>query len=57
MKVLLFLGGFGVIRSPDETAVVFKAGDCLLVPASYKGVAHFEADTLYLIITIRMTCR
>jgi len=53
MNVLIFLTGFGTIRSGREGVVDFRAGDCLLVPANYEGAVCFVADTQYLIVTPR----
>jgi len=52
MKTLIFLSGCGTIERADEDPVAFTAGDTLLVPAAYEGVIRFEADTLYLTVTI-----
>jgi len=52
MKALIFLSGCGAIEQTDEDSVSFIAGDTLLVPAAYEGVIRFEADTLYLTVTV-----
>jgi len=52
MKTLIFLSGCGVIERADRELVLFTAGDTLLVPAAYEGVIRFEADTLYLTVTV-----
>jgi mannose-6-phosphate isomerase len=52
MKVLIITSGKGRIKSGDEDATEFKAGDCLLVPADYEGAAVFEKETEYLTVTI-----
>ena len=52
MKTLIFLSGRGIIAHADGDSVAFDAGDTVLVPAVYEGVVRFEADTLYLIVTI-----
>jgi len=52
MKTLIILTGGGTILSADTSPVEFKAGDCLLIPAFFKGVMRFARDTQYLIITI-----
>jgi len=52
MKTLIFLSGCGAIERADGELVPFTAGDTLLVPAAYEGVIRFEADTLYLTVTI-----
>jgi mannose-6-phosphate isomerase len=51
MKTLIVLSGFGrFLGSP--TAVEFKAGDTILVPAIYEGVMRFSAESEYLTVTI-----
>ncbi len=52
MKTLMFLSGCGVIERADGESVAFNAGDTLLIPAAYEGVIRFEADTLYLTVTV-----
>jgi mannose-6-phosphate isomerase len=52
MKTLIMLSGRGSIIGTDGDIVEFKAGDCLLIPAAYKGAAHFAADTEYLTVTL-----
>jgi mannose-6-phosphate isomerase len=52
MKVLIITSGKGMIKSGDEDAAEFKAGDCLLVPAGYEGAAVFEKETEYLTVTL-----
>ncbi len=52
MKVLIVLSGYGTILGTEGSIVEFSAGDCLLVPAAYKGVMCFAADTEYLKVTI-----
>ena len=52
IKVLLILSGFGTILADDIDDVQFKAGDCLLIPATYEGAIHFADDTEYLTITV-----
>jgi uncharacterized protein YjlB len=52
MKTLIMLSGRGIIIGTDGDIVEFKAGDCLLIPAAYKGAAHFAADTEYLTVTL-----
>jgi mannose-6-phosphate isomerase len=51
MKTLIVLSGFGTILS-SPTAVDFKAGDTILVPAAYEGVMRFSAESEYLTVTI-----
>ncbi len=48
MRTLIILAGFGTILS----AVEFKAGDTLLIPAVYEGAIRFADDTQYLTVTI-----
>jgi mannose-6-phosphate isomerase len=52
MKILIILTGYGTILAPDDTLVEFKAGDCLLIPAVYKGAMQFADDTQYLTVTL-----
>ena len=52
LRVLIFLTGGGVIVSRDTEPVEFKAGDCLLIPARFEGVARFARDTEYLTVTM-----
>lgn len=52
MKTLIILTGSGKILAPDDTLVEFKAGDCLLIPAIYKGATQFADDTQYLTVTL-----
>jgi len=52
MKTLIILTGFGTILSADTSPVEFKAGDTLLIPATYEGVIRFADDTQYLTVTI-----
>ena len=51
MKTLIMLSGGGMILGTEGDIVEFSAGDCLLVPAAYKGAMHFAADTEYLTVT------
>jgi len=51
-KTLLFLAGFGSIVTTNETFVKFKAGDCILVPAAFKGAIQFAQDTQYLTVIL-----
>ncbi|MHC4069438.1 MAG: type I phosphomannose isomerase catalytic subunit [Planctomycetota bacterium] len=50
MKTVIIITGFGTILGKDGAGVDFKAGDCLLVPATYEGVMRFADDTEYLAI-------
>ena len=52
MKTLMILTGLGTILPTDGNPVEFKAGDTILVPASYEGAIRFAADTQYLTVTI-----
>ena len=52
MKTLIMLTGCGTILGTDGDIVEFRAGDCLLIPAVYKGAVHFTADTQYLTVTL-----
>jgi mannose-6-phosphate isomerase len=52
MKTLIMLSGCGTILGTEGGLVEFRAGDCVLVPAAYKGAARFAADTQYLTVTL-----
>jgi mannose-6-phosphate isomerase len=52
LRVLIFLAGGGTIRSSRVEPVPFKAGDCLLIPATFEGAVRFTQDTEYLTVTI-----
>jgi mannose-6-phosphate isomerase len=52
VKCLIILAGFGTIPGADKIGVEFKAGDCLLIPATYEGVMRFAEDTEYLKVII-----
>jgi len=52
MKTLIMLTGKGTILGTEGDIVEFRAGDCLLIPAAYKGAVHFAADTEYLTVTL-----
>ncbi|MHC4436238.1 MAG: type I phosphomannose isomerase catalytic subunit [Planctomycetota bacterium] len=52
MKTLIILSGGGTMIGTEGDTEEFSAGDCLLVPASYKGAVHFAADTEYLTVTL-----
>jgi len=52
MKALIIISGYGVVEDATSGPVDFRAGDCLLIPATYKGAASFEADTEYLTVTL-----
>jgi len=52
MKTLIIVAGCGKIQGTGGLAVEFKAGDTILVPASYGGTMMFDADTQYLTVTV-----
>jgi mannose-6-phosphate isomerase len=52
LRVVIFLAGGGTIRSSRVEPVPFKAGDCLLIPATFEGAVRFTQDTEYLTVTI-----
>ena len=52
VKVLIIISGYGTITSPEVNAVEFKAGDCLLIPASYEGAICFADETEYLTVKL-----
>jgi mannose-6-phosphate isomerase len=52
MRALIILTGLGTISGTNGTSVDFKAGDCLLVPATYEGSMRFAGDTQHLTVTI-----
>ncbi len=52
LRVLIFLAGGGTILSSKAEPVPFKAGDCLLIPATFEGAIRFTQDTEYLTVTI-----
>jgi uncharacterized cupin superfamily protein len=52
MKTLIIIEGFGTVLGTAGSAVEFKAGDCLLIPAGYEGVVRFAQETEYLTVTI-----
>jgi mannose-6-phosphate isomerase len=52
MKTLIMLSGGGTILGTEDDIVEFSAGDCLLIPAAYKGAVHFTADTQFLTVTL-----
>jgi mannose-6-phosphate isomerase len=52
LRVLIFLAGGGTILSSKVEPVPFKAGDCLLIPATFEGAIRFTEDTEYLTVTI-----
>jgi mannose-6-phosphate isomerase len=52
MKTLIMLSGSGTIIGTGSDIVEFSAGDCLLIPADYKGAMRFVADTEYLTVSL-----
>jgi len=52
MQTLIILSGEGSILSAQIEPVEFRAGDCVVVPASYEGAVRFTAETEYLTITL-----
>jgi mannose-6-phosphate isomerase len=52
MKTLIIISGGGTILGTKGSLVEFRAGDCLLVPATYEGAMRFTADTQYLTVTV-----
>ncbi len=52
LRVLIFLTGGGTILSGKTEPVPFKAGDCLLIPATFEGTAKLTPDTEYLTVTL-----
>jgi mannose-6-phosphate isomerase len=51
MKTIMIMSGFGTIAGKGNT-VEFRAGDTILIPATYGGVMRFSAETEYLTATI-----
>ncbi len=51
MRILMILSGGGCITSQKTPAVEFRAGETILVPAAFEGVAVFASETQYLAIT------
>jgi mannose-6-phosphate isomerase len=52
MKVLVIISGQGWFTSSKTASVEFAAGDTILVPAAFEGVAILGAETEYLTITV-----
>jgi mannose-6-phosphate isomerase len=52
MRVLIFITGGGTILSNKTEPVEFRAGDCMVIPAAFEGVARFTQDTEYLTVTV-----
>jgi mannose-6-phosphate isomerase len=50
MKTLIFLSGSGTIADAGNI-VEFNPGQTLLIPAAYRGVLRFSAETEYLTVT------
>ena len=51
MRTIIILSGFGTIAGREDT-VEFKAGETILIPASYEGVMRFTSESEYLTVTI-----
>jgi len=52
MKTMIFITGCGTLLSADANPVEFRAGDTILIPATYQGAIRFADDTQYLTVTI-----
>ena len=52
MKTLVILTGCGTLRGEEKIDIEFRAGDCILVPAAYRGKMIFDDDTEFLTVTI-----
>lgn len=52
LKVLFILSGYGAIMGYHVNAVEFRAGDCMLIPASYEGAMCFADNTEYLTVKL-----
>ncbi|MHC4336638.1 MAG: type I phosphomannose isomerase catalytic subunit [Planctomycetota bacterium] len=52
MKTLVILTGSGTIIGSEGTGAKFAAGDCVLIPAGYKGVIQADSESEYLKVTI-----
>lgn len=52
LRVLIFLSGGGAILSREAEPVEFRAGDCVVIPATFEGAAQFTQDTEYLAVTM-----
>ncbi len=52
MKVLVILSGTGQITEDDDEPVKFKKGDCLLIPAAFRGVMQCVTECEYLVATV-----
>jgi mannose-6-phosphate isomerase len=50
MRTLIILSGFGTLTA--EKTIDFRAGETILIPATYQGVVHFAAEGEYLTVTI-----
>jgi len=51
-KIMIFIRGGGQIAGTKRTVTPFKAGDCILIPAAFKGAAQFAQDSEYLTVTL-----
>ena len=52
MKTLVILSGGGTITASRIDPVVFKAGDCIVIPAALESYMAFARDCEYLIVTL-----
>jgi mannose-6-phosphate isomerase len=52
MEVLVITRGSGIIETSEVISVEFKAGDTLLIPATYEGKMNFRTESEYLKVTI-----
>jgi mannose-6-phosphate isomerase len=52
LKVLVFLAGSGSFAPKKGQTTGFKAGDCFVIPAAFKGTVQFAAETQYLAVTL-----
>jgi len=52
METQLVLSGRGSYTATHTEPVDFRAGDCLLIPASYEGVMQFEEESEFLRIAL-----
>jgi mannose-6-phosphate isomerase len=52
MRTLVVLSGSGVITAERTDPVLFKAGDCLVIPAAIEGRMAFAEDCEYLTVML-----
>ena len=52
MKILIFLKGQCRIEDTSSQITEIKAGDCILIPASFDGTLGFKDNSEYLTVTI-----